>query len=133
MKLIRIVFLLTVVLLAGPLSRTRPVSADTEPSLAPILIGNWQYHHGNAVMGTVRFDGLTAGTIYDNRYGTAYFEGKFASRNVFEGYARYPGAKPGVVNIVFDFYHPQNNPKTWLFKGWVKDYTNGSFFNGQKL
>jgi len=58
--------LLSVLSLAQP----APVSADTDPPLTPVLIGNWQYFYSGTAMGTIRFDGLTAGTIYDNRYGT---------------------------------------------------------------
>ncbi len=112
------------------LAQPARVSADTDPTLAPVLIGNWQYFYSGTVMGTIRFDGLTAGTIYDNRYGTGNFTGKFAARNVFKGKAMMKGKE---VNIKVEFYHPQNDKATWTFKGWVFDYSNGSFDKGKKL
>lgn len=116
------------------LARPAPVAAQADPTIASVLIGNWQYYiAGGGIVGSVRFDGLTGGTIYDNRYGTAVFTGKFNARNVFEGTAQYPGYVPGKINLTFDFYHPQGSPGVWSFKGWVKDYANGAFINGKKL
>ena len=132
-KLVPIALLLTIFVLMGSFMSPAIGSANANPSLAQSLIGNWQYFIGNSVMGTLRFDGLTAGAIYDNRYGSGTFSGKFVSGNVFEGIANLPRANTGKINLVIDFYHPQNNPAGWSFKGWVFDYSNGSFNRGQKL
>jgi hypothetical protein len=134
MKSVKIVFALVLFIFAAFIVYSIPASADTDPTLAKVLIGNWQYLYGGKVMGTIRFDGLTAGTIYDNRYGTGSFSGKFSASNVFEGRAMLPKANTNSqINLVIDFYHPVNNPTVWSFNGWVSDYTNGSFNQGQKL
>ena len=127
-------FLLTVFVLMAALLSPVSVSADANPSLAQVLIGNWQYFYGNSVMGTIRFDGLTAGVIYDNRYGTGDFTGKFVTANVFEGTVSGFKHAPGTtINLRIDFYKPKSNPNAWSFEGWTADYTNGSFARGQKL
>ncbi len=127
-KVLLTVFVLLVVFMMPTL-----VYANTDPSLAKVLIGNWQYFFSNSAMGTIRFDGLNAGSIYDNRYGSGTFTGKFVTSNVFEGIAYLPRANTTKTNLVIDFYHPQNDPTGWSFKGWVFDYSNGSFARGQKL
>lgn len=134
MKPAKTAFALALFVIASLSSYPARVLADTDPSLSPVLIGNWQYSRSGTVMGTIRFDGLTAGTIYDNRYGTGSFTGKFVSRNVFEGRATLPKTNNNSkINIVIDFYRPANNKTAWSFKGWVSDYTNGAFDQARKL
>jgi hypothetical protein len=133
MKSVKIAFSL-VLCIAAFVAYSVPASADADPTIVKVLLGNWQYSYGGKVMGTIRFDGLTAGTIYDNRYGTGTFTGKFTAINVFEGRALLPKINPNSqINLVIDFYHPVNKPTVWSFKGWVSDFTNGSFDQGLKL
>jgi hypothetical protein len=98
--------------------------ASASPELVKNLLGTWTYAEigtGAAIRGTLVFEGLTSGTIYDNKYGKGTFSGKFifGSSNHFSGTISFPSAdiKHKSGKIWFYFFKSSRFPYGWTFKG----------------
>ena len=115
------VILSTVVLVVG-MFVANVAHAGISPELSKVLIGTWSYTElgtGNAIRGSIRFDGLIAGVVFDNKYGKGTFTGKFISYYHFVGVLTFPSADKihRTGKIYFNFYKNPRFPKGWTFKG----------------
>lgn len=114
--------ILSAVILLITLFSANVATAGISPELAKVIMGNWSYTEigtGNAIRGNIRFDGLVAGVIFDNKYGKGSFSGKFTSYYHFVGVVTFPGADKShqTGKIFLDFSKNTRYPSGWTFKG----------------
>ena len=116
--------IISALLAAGLFLSAQWVIANVHSQLGPLVLGTWTYNEistGTAIRGNLVFKGLTAGEIYDNKYGEGTFTGHFTNYYHFTGNVHFPNADYQHKNgkIWFNFLKNGNFPHGWTFKGGI--------------
>lgn len=113
--------------------------ASINPEIPNIIVGTWQYTTHSTAKGQIRFDGITAGQIFDPRIGTGTFGGgkwtigqnQMDSPITFAAGSMPAGSSD--ARITLNFYKTASG---WMFKGavrWNRDQRYQDLFQGRKM
>ena len=114
-------------------------TASINPEIPGIITGKWQYTTHGTTKGQIRFDGITAGQIFDPRIGTGTFGGgawTIEQNQMNSPITFAPGSMPAGSTDARIWIYFYKTGGGWMFKGqvlWNRDQRMLHLFEGRKL